>query len=417
MNNGVNPITNVGDDSAYGAGTNYNNGYNPNSNVNVQNENVMLRANTNTFSDVSGNQVNISEYVNSKGLMVGTGDTSFNPNGTVTRAQMVQTLYAMAGKPPVSGDSQFSDVSSDKWYNDAINWAQQNGIVAGYTDGSFKPNQEITREQMLAIMNKYATYCGENTSQANSAFNYSDANNISNYAVAPISWGVEHGMISDNLSNLRPTANATRIELAQMLMRYDQDYNGSTGRSAHVGAGAANMQITDVAGNRAASQASSGSGNYNVSGIDRNVGTTREEKQQKLLNNARYCVNNNLKYVDPKYTPPATLDLDKGTDCSGFMQALFSTQGVNIDRTTYTQANNGYEVEGLKGVLNSGDYNSAISSLQPGDLIICNNGGHVAMYSGNGKIIHGSANAGKFVEVPIEQLNYMPGITAVRRVV
>ena len=410
MNNGVNPINNIGDDSAYGGGTNYDNGYNQNTSENSQNESVVLRTSQCTFNDVSGDQVNISEYVNSKGLMVGTGDTTFNPGGTVTRAQMVQTLYAMAGKPPVSGASKFSDVSSDKWYNDAINWAQSNGIVAGYTDGTFKPDQEITREQMLAIMNKYATYCGESTNQANSAYNYSDASNISGYAVAPISWGVEHGMISDSFSNLRPKENATRMELAQMLMRYDQDYNDSTGRSAHVGAGAANMEITDPTANR-------GNANYNVSGIDRNVGATREEKQQKILNNARYCVDNNLKYVDPKYSPDATLDLDKGTDCSGFMQALFSTQGVNIDRTTYTQANNGYEVEGLKAVLNSKDYNSAISSLQPGDLIICNNGGHVAMYSGNGKIIHGSANAGKFVEVSIDQLNYMPGITAVRRVV
>ncbi len=390
MNNGVNPITNVGDDSAYGAGTNYNNGYNPNSNVNVQNENVMLRANTNTFSDVSGNQVNISEYVNSKGLMVGTGDTSFNPNGTVTRAQMVQTLYAMAGKPPVSGDSQFSDVTSDKWYNDAINWAQQNGIVAGYTDGSFKPDQEITREQMLAIMNKYATYCGENTSQANSAFNYSDANSISNYAVAPISWGVEHGMISDNLSNLRPKDNATRIELAQMLMRYDQDYNGSTGRSAHVGAGADNMQVTDVAGNRAASQASSGS----VSSIQTAV------------------VDDALSYVGKLNYVYGGESLESGADCSGFTKAIYATYGINLPHSTTEQMKCGVEVPGAVAAYNKGDY----SLLQPGDLIICEGKGHVTMYVGDGKVVH-SPTEGR--QVTVQDLNYynFNGATAIRRII
>ena len=389
MNNGVNPITNVGDDSAYGAGTNYNNGYNNNV-VNSQNENVMLRANSNTFSDVSGNQVNISEYVNSKGLMVGTGDTSFNPNGTVTRAQMVQTLYAMAGKPPVSGDSQFSDVSSDKWYNDAINWAQQNGIVAGYTDGSFKPDQEITREQMLAIMNKYATYCGENTSQANSAFNYSDANSISNYAVAPTSWGVEHGMISDNLSNLRPKDNATRIELAQMLMRYDQDYNGSTGRSAHVGAGAANMQVTDVAGNRAASQASSGS----VSSIQTAV------------------VDDALSYVRKLNYVYGGESLESGADCSGFTKAIYATYGINLPHSTTEQMKCGVEVPGAVAAYNKGDY----SLLQPGDLIICEGKGHVTMYVGDGKVVH-SPTEGR--QVTVQDLNYynFNGATAIRRII
>ena len=390
MNNGINPITNVGDDSAYNNGANYNNGYNQNNTGYAQNESVTLRANTNTFTDVSGDQVNIAEYVNSKGLMIGTGDSNFNPNGTVTRAQMVQTLYAMAGKPPISGDSQFSDVSSDKWYNDAINWAQSNGIVAGYTDGSFKPDKEITRQEMMAIMNKYATYCGENTSQNNSAYNYSDASKINGYAVAPISWGVEHGMISESFSNLRPNENATRMEMAQMLMRYDQDYNNSTGRSAHVGAGAANMEITDVAANRAASASYNG----NVSSIQTSIAEDAASYAGKL----------NYVYGGES--------LETGADCSGFVQAIYKKHGINISRTTTSQMNDGVEVPGAVAAYNKGDY----SLLQPGDLIICEGTTHVTMYIGDGKVVH-SPDVGK--QVTIQDLNgyNFKGATAIRRII
>ena len=186
-------------------------------------ESMELSANQNKYKDVSSDNQELVDYVSKNGYMVGTGSDTFDPNGTMTRAQMIQTLYAMEGKPSV-GKANFSDVSSDAWYSDAVAWAQKEGIVAGHTDGTFRPDDTITREQMAAIMKKYAEHNGKKVSGHTSAKNFDDSKNISGYAVEAISWGLDTGMMDTSFGNVRPKDNATRLEMAKMLKAYDEQY-------------------------------------------------------------------------------------------------------------------------------------------------------------------------------------------------
>ena len=186
-------------------------------------ESMELTANPNKYSDVSSENQELVNYVSNNGYMVGTSPDTFDPNGTMTRAQMVQILYAMEGKPSV-GKANFSDVKGDAWYSDAVAWAQKEGIVAGHTDGTFRPDDTITREQMAAIMKKYAEHNGKQVSGHTSAKNFDDSKNISGYAVEAISWGLDAGMMDASLGNIRPKDNATRLEMAKMIKAYDDTY-------------------------------------------------------------------------------------------------------------------------------------------------------------------------------------------------
>ena len=184
-----------------------------------QYESVDLSANKNKFNDTAGKDQEVINYVSDNGLMIGMGNNSFNPDGSLTRAQMMQTLYAMEGKPSV-GKSSFSDVKGDAWYADAVAWA--------HTDGTFRPDDTITREQMAAIMKKYAEYKGKNVSGHTSVKNFDDGKNVSGYAVEAISWGIDAGLMDASLGNVRPKENATRYEFAKMVKAYDEQYTKKT---------------------------------------------------------------------------------------------------------------------------------------------------------------------------------------------
>ena len=192
-----------------------------------QYESVDLSANKNKYNDTAGKDQEVINYVSDNGLMIGMGDNTFSPDGNLTRAQMMQTLYAMEGKPSV-GKSSFSDVKGDAWYADAVAWAQKEGIVAGHTDGTFRPDDTITREQMAAIMKKYAEYKGKNVSGHTSVKNFDDGKNVSGYAVEAISWGLDAGLMDASLGNVRPKENATRYEFAKMVKAYDETYTKKT---------------------------------------------------------------------------------------------------------------------------------------------------------------------------------------------
>ncbi len=174
----------------------------------------------NPFKDVKENDWFYSDvaYVNSIGLMVGTSSTEFSPNETATRAQIVTTLWRAEGKPVVENKAAFTDVENGMWYTDAIAWAAENKIVDGYGDGIFAPGDAITREQIVAILHRYADYKGiaEEVSAENpSAYEYSE------WAKENVAWAHENGIfagIGKDITDL--TENATRAEIASYLTRF-----------------------------------------------------------------------------------------------------------------------------------------------------------------------------------------------------
>ena len=157
------------------------------------------------------------QTVTEKGLMTGMSDTRFNPDGQVTRAQAVQTVYAMAGKPDVTADGQFSDLTA-KWYQDAVNWAAAKGITAGYPDGTFKPNKSVTRVELATILYKYNMTITDHMDVVLDALvRFEDADQVHQYAVAPMEWAVSNNLISGTGKGLDPRGTATRAQLATIL--------------------------------------------------------------------------------------------------------------------------------------------------------------------------------------------------------
>ena len=161
-------------------------------------------------------------FVYENGLMIGMTNTLFAPNQKVTRAMAVAVLYRMEGSPDASRHS-FRDVPGGSWYADAVGWAAENGIVYGVTSSVFAPNQPITREQMIAIMNRYVNYRGGETLQRDNLNRYSDCDGISAFAVENVKWAVAvHLITGRTASTIDPKGMLTRSELAKILMNLDQ---------------------------------------------------------------------------------------------------------------------------------------------------------------------------------------------------
>ena len=161
------------------------------------------------------------DYAVVNGYMVGVSDTKFAPDSYMTRAMMVQILYNMQGSPAVSGEDTFADTIHGEWYTDAILWAVQNGIAAGYSESKFGPNDIITREQMMTMFYQYCGLTGYNVSDELSEF--ADADSVSEYAVPALNWAVQNGMLAGFPDGtLRPAAGTTRAQMATVLMRFVQ---------------------------------------------------------------------------------------------------------------------------------------------------------------------------------------------------
>ena len=175
------------------------------------------------FADVSGSDwfYNDVRYVYEKGIMDGTGADRFSPNAPLTRAMIVTILYRMAGSPAMSGVSDFKDVDSNKWFAKAVAWAAANGIVNGYGDSLFGPNDPVTREQLAAILYRYAVYGGMTavTLEENLG-SFADTAQLSAYAIQAMNWAVGQGLINGSGSNLVPKAQATRAQVAAIIHRY-----------------------------------------------------------------------------------------------------------------------------------------------------------------------------------------------------
>ncbi len=174
------------------------------------------------FSDVPANAwyVNAVQYAYDNNIMAGTGG-KFLPNGTMTRAMVVQTLYNISGKPAVSGKPGFSDIKTTDWYCKAVLWAEQNKVAAG-SNGKFNPNGLVTREQFAQMLYNYA-----GTPKVSGALRgFADTASVSGCARNALTWANQKGIVSGKPSDgklyLDPKGKATRAEAAAMLMKYQK---------------------------------------------------------------------------------------------------------------------------------------------------------------------------------------------------
>ena len=154
------------------------------------------------------------------GLFSGTTATTFSPYAPMTRAMLVTVLYRLEGEPAVTGRSGFSDVTIGSYYEAAVTWAADNGIVNGTSAVTFSPSENVTREQMAAILCRYAQYKQYGTSASASLSAFSDAAAVSTYAKAPLSWAVEEKLVNGTDGKLLPRASATRAQVAAILHRF-----------------------------------------------------------------------------------------------------------------------------------------------------------------------------------------------------
>lgn len=158
-------------------------------------------------------------------LMVGMSETEFSPGAPMTRAMLVAVLHRLAGSPSVSGKMPFTDVASGTWYYDAVLWASQNGIVAGMSETTFAPQENITREQIVAIFSRYtAKFSPDKTEAAAELTGFADSASVSDWALDDMKWAVAYKVINGSPSAgklyLNPQGNATRAEVATILMQY-----------------------------------------------------------------------------------------------------------------------------------------------------------------------------------------------------
>ncbi len=181
------------------------------------------------FSDMpaAGNWAHAGiDYCVSHGLMNGVGKGQFDPNGTLTRAMLVTVLYRVQGQPDVSGlENPFEDVPDGMWYTEPIIWAASKQVVNGTSAATFEPDAPITREQIAAILYRYAKEVeGADVSASAALDGFADAASVSAYARTPLGWASALGYIKGSNENgtllLNPQGNATRAEVTTILMRY-----------------------------------------------------------------------------------------------------------------------------------------------------------------------------------------------------
>ncbi len=173
----------------------------------------------NPFTDVKEGDwyYNAVKYVNQNGLMDGTSATKFSPRVNLTRAQFAQILYNAEGNPDVTWTDKFSDVKEGAWYAKAVIWAAENNVLAGYANGTARPNSIVTREDLVSLLWRYAG----KPAPTGTTLDFSDASKVSSYAKDALLWAVENKIISGRANGeLDPKGNAQRAEAAQMLMQY-----------------------------------------------------------------------------------------------------------------------------------------------------------------------------------------------------
>ncbi len=166
-------------------------------------------------------------YAYENELMDGVGGNRFAPNSATTRAQLVTILYRLEGQPAVSGDLPFTDVEAGTWYTNAVGWAAQNGIVNGVGDDTFAPGNDLTREQLVTILYRYAESKGYDVSASADLAGYPDGEEIQAYAREAMAWAVAENIIQGMEDDtLKPAGNASRAQIATILMRFCEGVAG-----------------------------------------------------------------------------------------------------------------------------------------------------------------------------------------------
>ncbi len=163
------------------------------------------------------------KYAYNNSIMQGVDEGVFAPDDTMTRAMLVTVLYRLENEPAINKSIPFVDVKVGEWYANAVTWAQQNGIVSGVSETEFAPNEDITREQMAAILYRYVQYKKQDTSigENTNILSYDDAFDISEYAIEALQWTCSAGIMKgETESTINPQGNCTRAQVATILMRY-----------------------------------------------------------------------------------------------------------------------------------------------------------------------------------------------------
>ncbi len=176
------------------------------------------------FDDVPANAWYKSavDYAVANKLMNGVGSGKFDPDGSMTRAMLVTVLWRYAGSPK-EGTNTFTDVPNGQWYTDAVAWAAHNGVVSGIGNGKFDPSGNVTREQMAAILYRYAGSIGINTAKRGTLSSFPDVGSVSDWSKDALSWAVAEGIITGSDAHLLPRGNATRAQVSAILMRFIQN--------------------------------------------------------------------------------------------------------------------------------------------------------------------------------------------------
>ena len=165
------------------------------------------------FTDVSPQDDAAVQFLWERGIMVGTSGTQFSPSATLTRSMLATIIYRVAGEPQTTFRTVFNDVPSGRWYSVPVTWANDAGIVQGVGGGRFAPNDRLTREQLSAMMHRYAVSRGYNVSVP---ANVTAPAGTSGWATDYVRWAVYNGLISTNT----PNAHASRAETANFVYRF-----------------------------------------------------------------------------------------------------------------------------------------------------------------------------------------------------
>ena len=175
------------------------------------------------FYDVNPNEWyrKTIESVYNLGLMTGAKEYMFKPNSNMTRAMVASVFHRMEGSKPTAYEPLFSDVKNGKYYSSTVTWAKKNGVINGYNDGTFKPEKNVTREEMATMIYNFAKYKGKYKTPTTAITQFKDHTSVSPYAKEAIKWAVQNGLISgkDNGTRLDPKGTATRAECAKMLLK------------------------------------------------------------------------------------------------------------------------------------------------------------------------------------------------------
>jgi hypothetical protein len=177
---------------------------------------------TNPFTDVNKNAWYYSaiEYINKNKLMYGVGDNQFDPHGHMVRAMIVTVLHRLEKMPEPKAYNTFGDVATNRYYSKAVNWAAENGIVSGYGDGNFGPNDPVTREQLAVIFMNYAKYKGYDTSKRAALETFADAKSISGWATDAMAWANAEALILGDGTGLNPSGKGERCHAAAIFQRF-----------------------------------------------------------------------------------------------------------------------------------------------------------------------------------------------------